>query len=181
MYVSRSISGNFDEEDGPVWDETDGVAGLLAPPAGGRLGHWELKPVDPAFHDDEPGAPSPRVKESYLGSYRARGSRGVGASPFEEADASPPEPPLPVAPRDARRELPPPRRSRRPLLLASLGPKRPPAPGGGIGTPMPPLIACRRLLPRPSFQNEGASERRLHLFGTDGNLRRRWDARRLRL
>ena len=165
MYVSRRMSGKFEEEDGPVWDETDGVAGPLAP-AGGRLGHWELKPVDPAFHDDEPGA---------------RGSRGADASPFEEADASPPEPPLPVAPRDARRELPPPRRSRRPLLLASLGPKRPPAPGGGIGTPMPPLIACRRLLPRPSFQNEGASERRLHLFGTDGDLRRRWDARRLRL
>ena len=167
MYVSRRMSGKFEEEDGPVWDETDGVAGPLAP-AGGRLGHWELKPVDPAFHDDEPGAPSPRVKESYLGSYRARGSRGADASPFEEADASPPDPPLPVAPRDARRELPPPRR---PLLLASLGPKRPPAPGGGIGKPMPPLIAVRRLFPRPSFQNEEASERRLHLFGTDGNLR----------
>ena len=152
MYVSRRMSGKFEEEDGPVWDETDGVAGPLAP-AGGRLGHWELKPVDPAFHDDEPGAPSPRVKESYLGSYRARGSRGAEESPFE-ADASPPEPPLPVAPREARRELPPPRRSRRPLLLASLGPKRPPAPGGGIGTPMPPLIAVRRLLPRPSFQKK---------------------------
>ena len=165
MYVSRSISGKF-EEGGPVWDETDGVAGPLAPGPGGRLGHWELRPVDPAFHDDEPGAPSPRVK----GSYRARGSRGAEESPFE-ADASPPEPPLPVAPREARRELPPPRRSRRPLLLASLGPKRPPAPGGGIGKPMPPLIAVRRLFPRPSFQNEEASERRLHLFGTDGNLR----------
>ena len=152
MYVSRRMSGKFEEEDGPVWDETDGVAGPLAP-AGGRLGHWELKPVDPAFHDDEPGAPSPRVKESYLGSYRARGSRGAEESPFE-ADASPPEPPLPVAPREARRELPPPRRSRRPLLLASLGPKRPPAPGGGIGKPMPPLIAVRRLFPRPSFQKK---------------------------
>ena len=169
MYASRSISGNV-EEGAPVWDETDGVPGPTGPGPGGRLGHWELRLVDPAFHDDEPGAPSPRVKESYLASYRARGSRGAEESPFE-ADASPPEPPLPVAPRDARRESPPPRRSRRPLLLASLGPKRPPAPGGGIGKPTPPLIAVLRLFPRPSFQNEGASERRLHLFGTDGNLR----------
>ena len=172
MYVSRRMSGKFEEEDGPVWDETDGVAGPLAP-AGGRLGHWELKPVDPAFHDDEPGAPSPRVKESYLGSYRARGSRGADASPFEEADASPPDPLCRWrrVTRGAscrrrggrgdrfcwRRWV----RSDRPRLA------------GEPGKPMPPLIAVRRLLPRPSFQR-GASERRLHLFGTDGNLRRRW-------
>ena len=76
MYVSRSISGKF-EEGGPVWDETDGVAGPLAPGPGGRLGHWEPRPVDPAFHDDEPRAPSPRVKESYLGSRGAEARRGV--------------------------------------------------------------------------------------------------------
>lgn len=82
MYVSRRMSGNLApalDDALEVEDETEGVAGPRTP-AGGRLGHWLVNPVDPhAFHALEPGAPRPRVKESYLGSYRVSGS---GAGPI---------------------------------------------------------------------------------------------------
>jgi hypothetical protein len=158
LYVSRRMSGNLApalDEPLEVEDETEGVAGPRTP-AGGRLGHWLVNPVDPpAFHALEPGAPRPRVKESYLGSYRVRGS-GAGPSPLVGALSPLPAPPLPVAPRDARRErpsLPMPR-----LLAPPSGPKPPPGLPGGIGTPTPPLI-----LPVGSekeFRKNGASKRR---------------------
>jgi hypothetical protein len=49
LYVSRRMSGNLApalDEPLEVEDETEGVAGPRTP-AGGRLGHWLVNPVDP--------------------------------------------------------------------------------------------------------------------------------------